>query len=100
MEFPNATTAFDTFAGCRSLRKIGNQTIDSVTGTANSDGVFDFTNVTSTVTTFENCHRLEDKMFLLNLLESLGFLLGGTSSLSALSLSVTSSLGDGSSPPD
>ena len=67
MEFPNATTAFDMFMGCRSLRKIGNQTIDSVTGTANSDGIFDFTNTANVVTTFENCHRLEDKMFPPNL---------------------------------
>jgi hypothetical protein len=67
MEFPNATTAFDMFMGCRSLRKIGNQTIDSATGTANSDGIFDFTNVANTVTTFENCHSLADKMFPTNL---------------------------------
>ncbi len=67
LEFPNATSTLDMFTGCRSLQKIGNQTINSSTGTANSDGVFDFSNVTQAESTFEQCSALVDVYFPPNL---------------------------------
>ena len=67
LEFPNASNTLDMFAGCRSLQKIGNQTMNSSTGTANSDGIFDFSNVTQAESTFEQCSALVDVYFPPNL---------------------------------
>jgi hypothetical protein len=67
LEFPNATTTLDMFQGCRNLQKIGNQTMNSSTGRVNSDGIFDFSNVTQAESTFEFCNSLTDEYFPPNL---------------------------------
>jgi hypothetical protein len=68
LEFPNASATLDMFTGCRNLQKIGNGTMNSSTGKVNSDGVFDFSNVTNAESTFEFCNSLVDEYFPPNLI--------------------------------